>query len=88
MYGWYVGYLLRLQRVKGRLDGHVLLAVDLYALTGDLLWLGLVAEGVDDDFEFVGGKLSRTVWSAQRIILVLFCTIHHLPCGLYTARAL
>lgn len=50
-------YLLRLQRIAVRVNGHVLLAIDLDALGDDLLGVRLVVEGVDDDLELGGGDL-------------------------------
>jgi hypothetical protein len=52
MYGRVLVYLLRLQCVRGRVDGHVLLAVDLDALQNHLLRIACVCEGVEDDLEF------------------------------------
>lgn len=50
-------YLLRLQRVIGRLDGHVLLAVDLHTLLDDLLCRALVRERVYEGLDFGIGEL-------------------------------
>jgi hypothetical protein len=50
-------YLLRLQCVRGRIDGHVLMAVNLNALQNHLFRIARVCEGVEDDLEFGLGDL-------------------------------
>lgn len=50
-------YLLRLQCVPSRIDGHVLMAVDLNALQNHLFRIVRVCEGVEDDLEFSLGDL-------------------------------
>jgi hypothetical protein len=52
-----VAHLLGLQRVVSRLDGHVLVAVDLDAVCDDSLGLALVVEGSGDGAHLSSSEL-------------------------------
>lgn len=52
-------YLLRLYRIIGRLDDHVLLPVHLQTLGDDLLRIAGVIERIGNYFEFRGRNLDR-----------------------------
>jgi hypothetical protein len=52
-----VAHLLRLERVLGRLNGHVLLAIDLDAVCDDGLGLALVVERGGNGAHLSGGEL-------------------------------
>ena len=55
-------YLLRLQCVICRLDGHILVAVDLDALQDHPFRIVFVCEGVEDDLKFgLGDLVSKSV---------------------------
>ena len=64
-------HLLCLERVVGRLDGHVLLAVDLDAVGDYGLGLALVGERGGDGAHLSGGQLS----------LSAFALLHLRPCS-------
>jgi hypothetical protein len=53
----HVPHLLCLQRVVGRLDGHVLVAIDLDTVCDDGLGLALVVEGGGDGAHLSGSEL-------------------------------
>lgn len=64
-------YLLRLQCVRGRIDGHVLLAVDLDALQNHLFRVVFVCKRVEDDLEFgLGDLVSKS--AHDRMVGLLF----------------
>jgi hypothetical protein len=73
-------YLLRLQCVICRLDGHILIAVDLDALQDHLFRIVFVCKGVEDDLKFgLGDLVSKSV---RDRMVGLRC-----PCGILVAWA-